>query len=97
MIPSFGFQNAEPAENFTTKLNCSEADFLNTHKIRMHVQYCVNAYVQYAEAYNVEFTAVTLPKEGRAMQLSGSFLGFSARNGAAIMRTLINSIRPEAP
>ena len=93
MIPNFGFQNVEPAANFTTKLNCSESDFLNTNKIRMHVHYCVNAYVQYSEAYNLEFTALTLPKDGRAMQLSGSFLGFSARNSSAIMRALINSIR----
>lgn len=97
MIPNFGFQYAEPAAGFTTKLNCGETEFLNTHKIRMRVQYCVNAYVQYAEVYNIEFSAITLPKDGQAMQLSASFLGFSARNGAAIMRSLLNSIRPEGP
>jgi hypothetical protein len=94
-VAGFPFFLAEYVETFSTRFKCGEMDLVNTRRVPLRAHYCLNAYVRYPEIYNLEFEAVTLPRERSALLVGASLLGFSSRNGSEIMRALLNSIRPE--
>jgi hypothetical protein len=95
-LDELAFNLTESVDKFTTKIKCHQLDLLNAYKVPMRVHYCVNSYIPYAESYNLEFEVVTINQGQKAFLVAGSFLGFSSHNVLAILRTLINSIRPES-
>ena len=95
-VAGFGFNQLEFIEKLSTKIKCKQLDLNNAHKVPFRAHYCVNGYVPYAEAYNLEFEVVTLKDDADVLIMAGSFLGFSSHNSLEILRYLINSIRPEA-
>lgn len=86
------FDIADKVEKFTTSLRCRQLDIVNPKNVGLRVHYCINGFVPYAEAYNLEFELVASSAQRTALLVSGSFLGFSAHNALAILRTIINSI-----
>ena len=90
------FNLIESADKFTTSSKCHQLDLLNIFKVPLRVHYCVNSYIPYAESYNLEFEVATIEEGQKAFLIAGSFLGFSSHNVLVILRTLINSIRPES-